>query len=96
MYTCILVFLLCSWKTETLVLKLKDQKLQLRHTDLTQQAKENFGGSGGDWRSKAWHQLYNWERSGSVVECLTQDRGAPDSSLTGVIALWSLSKTHLS
>ena len=36
------------------------------------------------------------ERSGSVVECLTRDRGAADSSLTGVTALWSLSKTHLS
>ena len=32
------------------------------------------------------------ERSGSVVECLTQDRGAAGSSLTGVTALWSLSK----
>ena len=37
-----------------------------------------------------------WERSGSVVECLIQDRGAAGSSLTGVTALWSLSKTHLS
>ena len=36
------------------------------------------------------------ERSGSVVECLTQDRKAVGSSLTGVTALWSLSKTHLS
>ena len=36
------------------------------------------------------------ERSGSVVECLTGDRGAAGSSLTGVIALWSLRKTHLS
>ena len=36
----------------------------------------------------------NGERSGSVVECLTQDRGAAGSSLTGVTALWSLSKTH--
>ena len=35
------------------------------------------------------------ERSGSVVECLTQDRRAVGSSLTGVTALWSLSKTHL-
>ena len=34
--------------------------------------------------------------SGSVVECLTRDRGAAGSSLTGVTALWSLSKTHLS
>ena len=34
------------------------------------------------------------ERSGSVVECLTPDRRAPGSSLTGVTALWSLSKTH--
>ena len=37
-----------------------------------------------------------WERSGSVVECLTRDRRAAGSSLTGVTALWSLSKTHLS
>ena len=36
------------------------------------------------------------ERSGSVVECLTRDRRATGSSLTGVTALWSLSKTHLS
>ena len=35
-------------------------------------------------------------RSGSVVECLTRDRRAVGSSLTGVTALWSLSKTHLS
>ena len=37
-----------------------------------------------------------WEGSGSVVECLTRDRGAAGSSLTGVTELWSLSKTHLS
>ena len=37
-----------------------------------------------------------WERSGSVVECLTRDREAAGSSLTGVIALWSLTKKHLS
>ena len=37
-----------------------------------------------------------WERSGSVVECLTRDREAAGSSLTGVTALWSLSKTNLS
>ena len=36
------------------------------------------------------------ERSGSVVECLTRDRKGAGSSLTGVTALWSLSKTHLS
>ena len=36
------------------------------------------------------------ERSGSVVECLIRDRRAAGSSLTGVTALWSLSKTHLS
>ena len=32
------------------------------------------------------------EPSGSVVECLTRDRGAAGSSLTGVTALWYLSK----
>ena len=36
------------------------------------------------------------ERSYSGVECLTRDRRAAGSSLTGVTALWSLSKTHLS
>ena len=36
------------------------------------------------------------ECSGSVVEGLTRDRGAAGSSLIGVTALWSLSKTHLS
>ena len=36
------------------------------------------------------------ERSGSVVECLTRDRRVAGSSLTGVTALWSLSKIHLS
>ena len=35
------------------------------------------------------------EHSGSVVECLTQDRGAAVSILTGVTGLWSLTKTHL-
>ena len=40
--------------------------------------------------------MYSRERSGSVVECLTRDRRAAGSSLTGVTALWSLSKTHLS
>ena len=29
-----------------------------------------------------------------MLECLTQDLGAAGSSLTGVTALWSLSKTH--
>ena len=38
----------------------------------------------------------NRECSGSVVECLTRDRRVAGSSLTGVTALWSLSKTHLS
>ena len=37
-----------------------------------------------------------WESSGLVVECLTRDQGATGSSLTGVTALWSLSKTYLS
>ena len=32
----------------------------------------------------------------AVVECLTRDRGALGLSLTGVTALWSFSKTHLS
>ena len=36
------------------------------------------------------------ERSSAVEECSTGDRGAAGSSLTGITALWSLSKTHLS
>ena len=36
------------------------------------------------------------DHSGSVVGCLTRDRGAVSSSRTGVIVLWSLSKKHLS
>ena len=46
-----------------------------------------------------WQEGDFWpirERSGSVVECLTPDQGAGGMSLTGVIALWSLSKTNLS
>ena len=35
-----------------------------------------------------------WERSGSVIECLTRDREAAGSSLTCVTALWSLNKTN--
>ena len=31
---------------------------------------------------------YSWERSGSVVEWLTRDRGAAGSSLTGVTTLY--------
>ena len=36
------------------------------------------------------------EGSDSVVECLTRDRVAAGSSLTGVTVLWSLSKIHFS
>ena len=43
-----------------------------------------------------WSPAGNRERSGSVVECLTGDRGAAGLSLTSVNSLWSLSKTHLS
>ena len=34
-----------------------------------------------------------WEQSGSVVECLTRDREAPGSSLTGVSALCPSART---
>ena len=46
-------------------------------------------------RQQRTHLIHR-ERSGSVVECLTRDRRVAGSSLTGVTALWSLSKTHLS
>ena len=55
--------------------------------------KLHTGGSGGLVERS---DIETRERSGSVVECLTQDRRAVGSSLTGVTALWSLSKTHLS
>ena len=35
----------------------------------------------------AMESMHYWERSGSVVECLTRDRGASGSSLTGISAL---------
>ena len=38
----------------------------------------------------------DWEHSGSVLECMTRDRRVAGSSFTGVTALWSMSKTHLS
>ena len=34
-----------------------------------------------------------WERSGSVIECLTRDQGAAGSSLTGVTALCPWART---
>ena len=40
-------------------------------------------------------KLTPWGRSGSVVECLTRDREAADSSLTGVTAL-CLRARHIS
>ena len=51
---------------------------------------------GYQWESVNVTIRHHRERSGSVVECLTRDRGAAGSILTGVTALWSLSKTHLS
>ena len=55
-----------------------------------------FNSSGG-WTAHCFpsvilgeNQLDNdieWERSGSVVECLTRDRGVAGSSLTGVTVL---------
>ena len=54
----------------------------------------------GEVEGHAFHSHGNlliMERSGSVVvECLTRDRGAAGLTITGVTALWSLSKTHLS
>ena len=41
-------------------------------------------------------QTYPLVSSDSVVECLTRDRRAVGSSLTGITELWSLSKTYLS
>ena len=60
--------------------------------------KEKLGGwgEGGNFIN-GWNDTFiSWERSGSVVECLTRNQRAASSSLTGITALWSLSKTHLS
>ena len=46
--------------------------------------------------AKPFLNLIDDTGSGLVVECLTRDRGAAGSSLTGITALWSLSKAHLS
>ena len=48
------------------------------------------------WGNLAIFVLRFGQQRGSVVECLTRDREAAGSSLTNVIALWSMSKTHLS
>ena len=40
-------------------------------------------------KSKFHYFSINIERNGSVVECLTRDREAAGSSLTGVTAFWS-------
>ena len=44
--------------------------------------KQTFSG-----QTKTTTTTKKWERSSSVVECLTQDRGAAGLSLTGVTAL---------
>ena len=48
------------------------------------------------WSTWQYSRMALWERSGSVVECLTRDQRAAGSSLTDITALWSLNKTHLS
>ena len=55
------------------------------------------------WLTVARDSLYRAETvyykckiGSAVVECLTRDRRATGSSLTGITELWSLSKTHLS
>ena len=40
-------------------------------------------------KSEHEYKPYLRERNGSVVKCLTRDRGAADSSLNGVTALCS-------
>ena len=59
-----------------------------------------------DWKIIDWYvknqnkqkqyRLTKRKHGSVVVECLIQDWRAEGSSLTGVTALWSLSKTHLS
>ena len=52
-----------------------------------------FQSAGVTLKIRSWSPKSNqlltlsWEHNGSVVECLAGDRGAADSSLTGVTAL---------
>ena len=39
------------------------------------------------WKTLSTNYMWTRERSGSVVECLTRDRGAVGSNLTGITAL---------
>ena len=64
-------------------MKLKDEPNQSAHLCMIAQSEDSV-------------KTDERERSCSVVECLTRDREAAGSSLTGATALWSLSKTHLS
>ena len=76
-----------SWKMVSMIRKYHNHKLQTN----SWLAKKNHNN-----QETTGRQTKQRERSGSSVECLTRDRRAAGSSLTGVIALWSLSKTHLS
>ena len=54
--------------------------------------KENVGPSLESWKIIVFSKKTSdplWERSSSVVECLTRDIGAQVKRLTGVTALWS-------
>ena len=68
-------------------------KRELPYGDLYQP--DDYGSGGAMFNGGTGTKCLR-ESSGSVVECLTQDREVAGSSLTGVTALWSLSKTHFS
>ena len=72
----------------------KSKQLRTKHKTSTQNGSNNKQGKKNSrvlfvsLRSLVT-KIYTREGSGSVVECLTRDRGAAGSSLTGVTALWS-------
>ena len=83
----------CNWKLFSAV------SLSKTHLSLLRTGSKQEVPSQQNWKIVDWdvmNLIIQRERSGSVVECLTRDRRAAGLSLTGVTALWSLSKTHLS
>ena len=74
-------------KNKTLIEKLQEEKaMQEVHVCSTSEISQ-----------KSMNFVHSYVHGGSsVVECLTRAGRATGSSLTGVTALWSLSKTHLS
>ena len=81
-----------QWSHSNTIKQSRSNAIQKARSNAIQQPRSNAIQRS---HSNAIQQLHG-ERSGSMEECLTRDQRAAGSSLTGVTALWSLSKTHLS